>query len=52
MMKSLDFQVVFEAVVGNGYLSDIAIDDVKMSASCPPPGEFRVYNHAFAHIGI
>ena len=31
-------QVVFEGVRGNGYASDMAIDDVKMLPSCPPPG--------------
>ena len=29
---------MFEGVRGNGYASDMALDDVKMLPSCPPPG--------------
>jgi len=35
-------QVVFEGVRGSGFYSDIAIDDVKMQASCPPPGNSKM----------
>eukprot|EP00794_Sanderia_malayensis_P017044 gene17044-18759_t len=29
------YKIVFEAIRGNGYLGDIAIDDVSVSATCP-----------------
>ncbi|ESO97870.1 hypothetical protein LOTGIDRAFT_152977 [Lottia gigantea] len=31
--------IIFEGVVGTGYLSDVAIDDVKLQTSCPIPGD-------------
>eukprot|EP00057_Strongylocentrotus_purpuratus_P007164 XP_011661638.1 PREDICTED: MAM and LDL-receptor class A domain-containing protein 1-like [Strongylocentrotus purpuratus] len=35
-----DFQVYFEATVGDGVLGNIAVDDIDMYAgSCPPPGD-------------
>ena len=39
--KSIHFsQIVFEAVRGNGYQGDIAIDDVSVTATCPAPCKY------------
>ena len=50
---------MFEGVRGNGYASDMAIDDVKMLPSCPPPGmaflqlfAFSVIFHVFFVINL
>lgn len=40
LYQSFDFQVVLEAVVGDGYQGDIAIDDVTFTPDCIPTGKF------------
>lgn len=37
------FQVCFEGIVGPGYLSDIAIDDVKLETTCLPRGKITFH---------
>ena len=40
LWHAFDFQVVFEAVRGNGPLGDIAFDDVILkNGACPSPGK-------------
>lgn len=38
LYQSDSFQVVIEAVVGDGYQGDIAIDDVTFTPDCMPTG--------------
>ena len=39
-------QVVFEGIVGFGYMGDIAIDDISMDVgSCPGPGDGNLQNN-------
>eukprot|EP00795_Rhopilema_esculentum_P012712 gene12712-3431_t len=39
MNQNPPFKIVFEAVRGNGYQGDIAIDDVSVTPTCPAPLE-------------
>ncbi|XP_072036874.1 MAM and LDL-receptor class A domain-containing protein 1-like [Amphiura filiformis] len=43
--SAVDFQVVFEAMQGDGYRGDIAIDDIKIVADVCP-GEHHVHNYS------
>ena len=37
---------MFEAIRGNGYQGDIAIDDVEVTSGCPAPSKLLFGNEA------
>lgn len=43
----ISFQIAFEGIVGSSYLSDIAIDDVKLLSNCLPQGEQVFFGRFF-----
>lgn len=42
LLNSIIFQIVIEAIRGNNYQGDIAIDDVSVTANCPAPREYTL----------
>ena len=42
------FQIVFEALKGNGYQGDIALDDITITnGACPPPGKYLCIQYMY-----
>ena len=49
MANLINFQLIFEGVVGNGYLGDIAIDDITVkTGSCAGQGRYNTI-HLIIH---